>query len=233
MKLFSFILTSIIAISAMGCDQADSGLASHDMVSDGAYALDENLGAVQAELAKLAIESVSAEEAAGLLYMREEEKLAHDVYAAMFVKWNITPFANITRSEQMHMNAILTLITRYSLADPAGTNGAGIFKDAALQNLYNTLMTQANKTDVDALKVGATIEEVDIVDLQKHLKENDNEDIALVYDNLMRGSRNHLRAFVINLKARGITYSPQYLTQTEYNTFIASAIERGYRGGRK
>ena len=85
-------------------------------------------------------------------------------------------------------------------------------------------MTQANKTDVDALKVGATIEEVDIVDLQKHLKENDNEDIALVYDNLMRGSRNHLRAFVINLKARGITYSPQYLTQTEYNTIIASAI---------
>jgi hypothetical protein len=94
-------------------------------------------------------------------------------------------------------------------------------------------MTQGNKTDVDALKVGATIEEVDIVDLQKHLKETDNKDIALVYDNLMRGSRNHLRAFVKNLNTRGITYAPQYLTQTEYNTIIASGIERGYRGGRK
>jgi len=229
----SLIFTSLIVISAIGCDQADSGLAANDMVSDGAYALDENLGAVQAELGKIALEPVSTEEAAGLLYMREEEKLAHDVYAAMFVKWNLRPFTNISRSEQMHMDAILSLITRYSLIDPVGTNGAGIFKDAALQNLYTTLMIQGNKTDVDALKVGATIEEVDIVDLQKHLKENDNKDIALVYDNLMRGSRNHLRAFVKNLSARGIVYSPQFLSQTEYNAIIASGIERGYRGGRK
>ena len=45
------------------------------------------------------------------------------------------------------------------------------------------------------LLVGALIEEVDINDIQKELDEHvDNQDIVFVYDNLINGSYNHLRA---------------------------------------
>lgn len=235
MKNFSlvFILSSFFVVAAIGCNQSDAGLSANDMLSDAAFSQDADMASVQAELNSMALEPISPEESSGLLYMREEEKLARDVYAAMYAKWNLSPFTNIARSEQMHMDAVLTLITRYSLTDPVGTEAPGVFKDAALQNLYTALMAQGTKSASDALQVGATIEEVDIVDLQKHLKENDNEDIALVYDNLMRGSRNHLRAFVKNLSALGITYAPQYLTAAEYTSIITTDVERGRAKGRK
>jgi hypothetical protein len=44
--------------------------------------------------------TLSPEEAAGLAYMREEEKLAHDVYLALYEQWGSTIFRSIASSEQ-------------------------------------------------------------------------------------------------------------------------------------
>lgn len=214
-------------ISAIGCDKTDAGPTGNELSGQYQNTFEQDAALMVASLDGIASDSLSVEEGNGLLYMREEEKLARDVYSELYVKWNLRPFSNISRSEQMHMNAILSLVNRYSLQDPVDVNGAGVFKDEILQNLYNTLIVEGNKSVVDALEVGATIEEVDIVDLQKHLKETDNEDITFVYDNLMRGSRNHLRAFVKNLKAQGVTYVPQYLTAAEYEQIISTPMERG------
>jgi hypothetical protein len=226
---FSLLMTSIIMITAIGCDKGITGPNADESMEQNSNFIDQDATLMLASLDDIAADSVSVDETNGLLYMREEEKLARNVYFALYDKWNLRPFSNITRSEQMHMNAILLLLTRYSLQDPVDVNGAGVFKNEILQNLYNTLIVEGNKSVVDALKVGATIEEVDIVDLQKHLRETDNQDITFVYDNLMRGSRNHLRAFVKNLKVQGVTYIPQYLSTVEYEQIISGSMERGRR----
>ncbi|WP_456440950.1 DUF2202 domain-containing protein, partial [Caldithrix abyssi] len=167
------------------------------------------------------IEEVSPAEAEGLIFMREEEKLARDVYLTLYGQWSLAVFVNISVSEQMHFDAMGYLLQKYNIDDPAVVDSIGAFTNADLQNLYNTLTVQSKDSVIAALKVGALIEEVDIRDLQKELDENvDNEDIQYVYENLMRGSRNHLRSFVSYLSAMGVIYEPQILSQEDYDAII-------------
>lgn len=228
---FSMLLSSLIMITAIGCDKNITGSTPDENIGQYLNNIGQDDGLILASINEIAADSVSVEEINGLVYMREEEKLARDVYAILYEKWNLRPFSNITRSEQMHMDAVLTLLNRYSILDPVDSKGVGVFKNEALQNLYNALITEGNKSIADALKVGATIEEVDIVDLKKHLNETDNQDITFVYENLMRGSRNHLRAFVKNLKTQGVTYVPQFLSAAEYEQIISGSMERGRKHG--
>lgn len=113
--------------------------------------------------------------------MREEEKLAHDVYAALYEIWGLPVFQNIAVSEQAHTDSVLGLLQAYGLADPAAGNGPGQFSDPTLQNLYDQLMAQGSQSLLDALRVGATIEEVDILDLQARLAQTTNAAITQVY----------------------------------------------------
>ena len=164
---------------------------------------------------------LSAEEAASLLFMREEEKLARDVYNTLAATWGIRSFSNIAASEQMHMDEIKVLLDRYALTDPA--LDAGKFTNPDLQALYTKLVAQGNLSLADALKVGAAIEEIDIRDLQTRLPQTDNADIQQVYTNLMNGSYNHLKAFTGNLQNQtGETYQPQFLTSAQYQTILSS-----------
>lgn len=143
---------------------------------------------------------LSIEEEQGLIYMREEEKLAHDVYISLYQTWGMNIFQNIANSEAMHTSAVKTLLDRYGIIDPVGNNPAGVFANSDLQALYTQLVTEGNKSLVDALKVGIMIEELDIQDLKSHLAETEHLEIKLVYENLMKGSQNHLRAFTSTLE---------------------------------
>jgi hypothetical protein len=170
---------------------------------------------------------LSADESAALLYMREEEKLAHDVYVTFYAQWSLAIFQNISQSEQIHTDAIKTLLDRYGLNDPASTE-IGIFTNPDLQALCNDLIARGSQSLAEALKVGAAIEEIDILDLQKHLTETDNTDIQQVYANLMNGSYNHLRAFVSALNNQtGETYQPQYLSTEVYEELINANTQTG------
>lgn len=103
-----------------------------------------------------------------------------------------------------------------------------MFSNGDLQALHDSLVTAGQASDVEALKVGAAVEEIDLVDLNDVLDTIvDNEDITLVYENLAKGSRNHLRAFVRNLSRRGIDYQPHYLDESTYQSIIESGMERG------
>jgi hypothetical protein len=180
----------------------------------------------------VAADAISKQEAEGLQFMREEEKLAHDVYVTMYKKWGLPIFNNIAAAEQKHTDAVVTLLDRYDLADPADGNGPGTFTDPKLQSLYNQLIVKGSKSAADALKVGLAIEEIDILDLQERLAETDNADIQTVYKNLLAGSENHLRAFARNLQNRtGDTYEPQYMSQTAYGAIINAASGRGGGNG--
>lgn len=170
---------------------------------------------------------LSTPEKNGLLLMREEEKLARDVYLFLYDKYKIKIFKNISSSEQQHMDSILSLLIRYKIEDPIGTDKKGVFRNSDLQSLYNNLTIAGSKSAAEALKTGATIEDLDIKDLQSLLKTNDNEDIKAVYDNLLKGSRNHLRSFVKQLKQYKEDYKPQYISIDEFNAIINSSMERG------
>jgi len=173
---------------------------------------------------------VTAEESASLLYMREEEKLARDVYTVLAATWGQTSFTNIAASEQQHMDQIKLLLDRYALTDPA--QAPGQFTDSTLQGLYDQLVAQGNLSLADALKVGAAIEEIDILDLQTRFAQTDNADIQLVYNNLMKGSFNHLQAFTSVLTQQtGETYEPQYLGADQYQVIISTANGNGNSNG--
>jgi hypothetical protein len=154
----------------------------------------------------------------GLLFMIEEEKLAGDVYSALDEKWDMRVFENIGRAELTHQTAIKRLLDRYSLPDPR--MGKGEFANETLQDLYNDLVAQGSTSVSDALMAGAAIEEIDILDLEEYMAQTDKEDILLVYANLLRGSENHLRAFVNNLERQRVEYTPQYLSLEEYRSIM-------------
>ena len=179
-------------------------------------------------LAEINATGLTADEQDNLIYMREEEKLAHDVYMTLYTQWNLPIFQNIANSEATHTEAIRTLLLRYGLEDPAVNQDLGSFTNETLQALYEQLVAAGSQSLADALTVGATIEDLDIVDLQDSLAQTDKADISLVYENLMKGSRNHLRAFTNTLQQQtGGTYQPQYLDQATYEAIIASEVERG------
>lgn len=171
-------------------------------------------------------EDLSPEEIAGLLYMREEEKLAHDVYVALFNVWGAQVFANIAESETEHTEAIRQLILSHGLPDPAATTAPGVFVNPDLQALYDKLVASGQASLNDALAVGCLIEEKDIQDINdKKALVEDEPDIVQVYEHLLCGSRNHLRAFNSNLLQQGVTYVPQVLTQAEWDAIAYSAEE--------
>ncbi len=177
------------------------------------------------------VAALSEEFKAGLLLMREEEKLARDVYQTLEKQWGLRPFGNIAMAEQAHMDAVKALLTRYGVADPAADTKPGEFRDPKMKALFAELTKAGKESRVAALRVGAKIEDLDLYDLKRLAKTSLPKDIRDTYDYLALGSRNHLRAFMRNLSRSGGTYEPAFLTKAEFEAILASPQERGYRGG--
>ena len=176
---------------------------------------------------RTSVSSLSVVEKTDLLFMREEEKLARDVYLTLYESWKLTVFSNIASSEQSHMDAILKLLRTYSLPDPAAGNEIGEFTDPALQTLYNTLIAKGALSALDALQVGGIIEETDMHDLVEAIEHSDNADIDATYESLLCGSRNHLRAFAGSLTSMtGQPYTAQVITQDEVDLILSSPVEQ-------
>ena len=149
-----------------------------------------------------AIQLTEAEEQ-HILYMREEEKLARDVYLTLYELWGAEIFANISESEQRHMDAIERLITRYGLVDPVVDDTLGSFINPDFELLYNQFVTDGSESLEQALNVGVYIEELDIADLDQALQETSMRAVRRVFQNLLNGSYNHLSAFQRNIEAAG------------------------------
>jgi len=194
----------------------------------GAEMMSGSISSLQTQIDAMPKATLTADERAGLLRMREEEKLAHDVYVALDAKWDLQVFANIAAAEQTHIDAVTLLLDRYGIADPAAGSAAGTFTNPEFQALYTSLVQQGSTSLVSALTVGATIEDLDLADLQA--RTTTTPDIALVYSNLERGSRNHMRAFTMQLTRNGAGYAPTHLTQAAFDAIIAGDMEHGPLG---
>lgn len=168
-------------------------------------------------------QQLSTEDRDALVFMYEEEKLARDVYTTLSGLWSIQQLNMIQGSEQNHMDAIGDLMTTFDV--PFETLEIGVFENTDLQSLYDDLVAEGSVSELAAVTVGATIEDLDIVDLQEYTMNTSSEELAAVYEQLTCGSRNHLRAFVMGIESRGGTYTPQFLTQEEYDAIIAGDHE--------
>ena len=152
-----------------------------------------NMGRVQ-------ITQLNEEEIEWLIFMREEEKLARDVYLELYDMWGLSVFKNIAASEQRHTDAIENLLDKYGINDPVyDEENRGNFTNGELDDLYQELIEKGSISITDALEVGVMIEKVDIADLEESLSVTDNTNIERVYNNLLRGSNNHLTAFSLHL----------------------------------
>lgn len=142
--------------------------------------------------------------------MRQEEKLARDVYLSLYETWGAEIFAHISESEQRHMDAIETLITRYGLVDPVTDDTVGAFADEAFTALYDQFVLDGSGSLEGALNVGVLIEELDIADLETALEEASTLSVRRVFENLLNGSQNHLSTFKQAIET-GIIECPQQL----------------------
>jgi hypothetical protein len=212
----SLVVGSLLAISVAACGSADHGNGS------------SVAGAGAPEGASAG--ALSADEQQFLRFTREEEKLARDVYGVLGTAH--PSFANVASSEQTHMDAVATLLTRYAVDDPTLGKSAGEFTDATLRKLHGDLVAAGTRSQIAALQVGVEIEELDIVDLERARAQVTHADILTTMDNLTRGSRNHLRTFYSNLLAVGGSYTPKHLDQASFDAIATSARETGGPGGR-
>jgi len=222
----SMLLTFLLF--AGSCEKQEAGMKYADAAgildvkADGTTLVNEEV----LHLALVATPDLSDEEFEMLGFMKDEEKLARDVYYALYDTWKALPFSNISKAEEQHMSAVISLLEYYG-SDNTLVKDPGEFDNSAFETLYDELVAKGSESLAEAFTVGALIEELDIKDLQELLEETSNENIELVFNNLLKGSRNHLRAFNRQLVKLNIDYEPQYIEQWQYDEIVNSAFEAG------
>jgi hypothetical protein len=167
------------------------------------------------------VTSLTDYEYADLLFLREEEKLARDVYLFSYEKYKFEIFKNISNSEQQHMNSVLQLLNKYNIQDPISVE-IGVFNNQTLQNMYNQLVAKSSISLLDALIVGNQIEDLDINDLTLNELRTNKSDLISVYSTLKCGSKNHLRSFYNQLLQQGGLYNPEYISQDSFNSIVST-----------
>jgi len=231
------LIGSLLGISLMvtgACSKNNNSLNTDDKVSIIDVSADGNTILATARLALAASDNLSYSdtELEMLLHMKEEEKLARDVYSALSVKYKIPVFSNISRSENTHLNAVIWLLKNYG-EEYTEVKEPGKFSNPDFQDLYDKLVAKGSESLAEALKTGALIKDLDIKDLMDYIGNVTNENIIMVFENLTKGSRNHLRAFNRILVRMGIIYTPSYISQEEFDKIVSSPHEAGniyYRG---
>ena len=176
------------------------------------------------QLEELASANLTIEDKNALLFMLEEEKLARDTYEYLDELYGINQFSNIKLSEQSHMNAVAKLLEQYNI--DYNILPYGVFENEQIQGLYDQFVEKGQIDPMNALEVGATIEDLDIVDLEEFIEATSNTSMIAVFESLQCGSRNHLRSFVSVIENSNESYDPQFLSMEEYNEIIDDTNER-------
>ena len=238
----SVVIPLIVLIALIGCSSATSATGSESiqispetspsdldlLLVDEDGIPDINVSAVSTTLQTSDDSVLTSLEAEGLRFMREEEKLAHDLYIDLYEIWGIPIFNNIANSEATHTAAVKELLDHFGIEDPAEENLHGVFQDPELQDLYDQLLADGSRSLEGAFLVGALVEEVDIKDLEIRMDQTDVTQILNVYTNLIAGSRNHLRSFVSQYESRtGQTYQSQFLDDNVVQDILTSSVEKG------
>lgn len=226
--ILSLLLLASVQIS--GCSDDTSDVQKFTIYD--ADHFKEALRLLDYNLSNEDINNLDAEEIAGLVFMREEEKLARDVYLTFHALYGTNIFDNIAPAEQAHTDAVLLLIDRYDIDDPSADMPIGAFQNEILQALYDDLVAQGNQNLESALFVACAIEEIDILDLMEYMSQTLYKDLLIVYQHLMDGSDNHLRAYVGQWEnLTGTEYVPRFLSVEHYEEIMSASGPGGGNGG--
>lgn len=217
-----FLSTLIMSGMILGCSDSN-GDEIDALIENSGNSTDDQVEDSSSEPADDA-SSLSVEDQDALLFMLEEEKLARDTYKFLNEQWRLVQFENIMQSEQFHMDAVEALLKAYGIGYEILENGK--FNNEDLQALYNKFVLDGVVDKTAALTIGATIEDLDIVDLEENIQATSNNDIANVFASLQCGSRNHLRSFTQSLENIGSSYEPQFLTVEEYQSILDGSHEQ-------
>lgn len=170
---------------------------------------------------------LTADEIEFLFAVREDEKLARDLYAVFYTKFQNKIFENIGKSETTHLKAIERLYDYYQIDYPV-VGDAGKFSDPELQHLYDSLIVKGDSL-LAAVKIMANLEESNIFHYREVLKTIINTNIKIVIENLEKGSENHFKAAIREITALGGVYTPLILSSEDYREIIATGFEKGKR----
>lgn len=195
MKKIVFVLTIVLFL---GCDNSDESI--------------------------LTGSELSTQEIADLQFLKEEEKLARDVYLFSYDLYGSSIFNNISKSEQSHMDKVTLILEKYNIEDLSYSE-RGKFNNQELQNLYNDLVEKSENSLTDAIVTGATIEDLDINDIDEFIIDASHDDIQAMYEILNCGSGNHLRAYTGFLENLGEEYNPQFISKEAYLSIVESDRE--------
>lgn len=180
-----------------------------------------------------------------LIFMREEEKLARDVYITLGMMYpNLKVFGNISASEERHTCSVCDKLNQYDIEDPVVNDNVGVFSGkeygSYFTEKYQQLVARGEVSELEALYVGGFIEELDMMDIQQCPKVivetdngidsidqcgkvyTDNADIQRMYTSLLEGSKNHLRAFVNGIEKQigAGNYEAQVLSQEQVDEIL-------------
>ena len=223
-------LAIISATLLVGCSDNSTDITANEIADTSIQ--DMTLEELRMNISNQEIQDLTPAEIQGMTFMREEEKLALDVYLIFYDQYEVNIFNNISGSEQMHTNAVLTLLDRYSIEDPVGSNAIGEFQNEDLQTLYDELIAVGSASLEDALYVGCAIEEIDILDLEEYMEGTDYKDLLLVYGHLLSGSFNHLRAYVPFWENQtGEVYVPRFMSQDQFDEIMSVGGSGGNGNG--
>ncbi len=175
--------------------------------------------------------TLTQEQKDALTFMYQEEKVARDAYITLNDKWDVRVFANISKSEQKHIDAVKSLLIKYNIEVPVLDDTIGVFENEELQSLYDELVEKGLTSLNDAYEVGVAIEETDIADLEERM-ENASSDAQKVFSNLLRGSNNHLKAFNRQLNSDSDNYTSTNNNQenSAYKADRGNKQKRNHRG---
>lgn len=180
-----------------------------------------------------------------LEFMCEEEKLARDVYLTLGAQYpRARVFGNIDDSEEQHKSAVSAKLEKYGIPNPSTSDNIGVFTGEDygwyFTERFSQLVERGSRSELEAYYVGAFIEELDMIDIvqcPRVIIETDNgiddvsecgrvytdqRDIQRLYDSLLAGSKNHLRAYVRNIEkiiGEG-NYRAQVLPQEEVDDIL-------------
>ena len=189
--------------------------------------------------------TVDFNERTHLTFMCEEEKLARDVYITLGMKYPTSKvFGNIDDSEERHKCAVSDMLAKYKIPNPSTNDNVGVFTGEDygwyFTEKYAALVERGTVSELEAYYVGAFIEELDMLDINQcprviidtvdsitDVSEcgkiyTDNPDIDRLYESLLEGSKNHLRAYVKSIETLigAGNYQAQVLTQEEVDAIL-------------
>lgn len=170
------------------------------------------------------ISVLTEDEKTAIIHMREEEKLARDVYQTLGKTTDSKVFQNIPKSEGRHMDVFDQLIDRYGLKDPVKDESVvGTFTDPLFTDLFAKLTEKGKLSDADAFEVGAMVEDINMANLMKYGMATEKADLKLAYDTLLVQSKNHMSAFVRQLDRLGKTFEPTHINAQQ----LSEAVDAG------